>query len=199
MTKDELIDKYREINVNGDWWHESVYEWFDEQCKDRGIQISTTPSNHLNQGKTTSRRERDITWSGFWSQGDGAAFAGRVWDFKLALGCLYDDYPIFKKYVEDLKGHVRMSWGLGRGNNISSRDLEIEQIHYYLEDDHPLAEIWQEQLDKEAEMVDALIGDVVNDLCGLLYNALRDEYEALTSDEAVWDAIQANDLDKEVA
>lgn len=199
MTKDELIDKYREINVDGDWWHESVYEWFDEQCKDRGIQISTTPSNHLNQGKTTSRRERDITWSGFWSQGDGAAFAGRVRDFNLVLGSLYDDYPIFKKYVEDLRGYARMDWELGRYNNVRLRDMEIEQIHYYLEDDHPLAEIWQEQLDKETEMVGALIGDVVNDLCRLLYEALRDEYDALTSNEAVWDAIQANDLYEEAA
>lgn len=199
MTKDELIDKHREINVDCEWWQESVYEWFDEQCKAMGIQISTTPRNHNRRGIVESIRERDITWSGFWSQGDGAAFAGKVVDFKLALGCLYDDYPIFQKYVDDLKGYVRMSWGLGRGNNISSRDLEIEQIHYYLEDEHPLAEIWQEQLDKEAEMVDALIGDVVSDLCGLLYDALRDEYDALTSDEAVWDTIQANDLDKEVA
>ena len=199
MTKDELIEKHREINVDGEWWHESVYEWFDEQCKERGIQISTTPRNYNRRGIVQSVRERDITWSGFWSQGDGAAFAGRVVDFKLALGCLYDDYPIFQKYVEDLDGYVRMSWGLGRHNNVTMRDIEVEPIAYYLVDDHPFAEVWQEQFDKEIEMVDALIGDIVADLCGLLYDALRDEYDALTSDESVWDAIQANDLDKEAA
>jgi hypothetical protein len=92
-----------------------------------------------------------------------------------------------------------MSWGLGRHNNVTMRDIEVEPIAYYLVDDHPLAEVWQEQFDKEIEMVDALIGDIVADLCGLLYDALRDEYDALTSDESVWDAIQANDLDKEAA
>ena len=199
MTKDELIEKYREINVDGEWWHESVYEWFDEQCKAMGIQISTTPRNYSRRGIVESVRERDINWSGFWSQGDGAAFAGRVVDFKLALGSFYDDYPIFQKYVEDLDGYVRMSWGLGRHNNVTMRDIEVEPIAYYLVDDHPLAEVWQEQFDKEIEMVDALIGDIVADLCGLLYDALRDEYDALTSDESVWDAIQANDLDKEAA
>jgi hypothetical protein len=199
MTKDELIEKYKEINVDGEWWHESVYDWFDEQCKAMGIQISTTPRNYNRRGVVQSVRERDINWSGFWSQGDGAAFAGRVVDFKLALGSLYDDYPIFQKYAEDLDGYVRMSWGLGRHNNVTMRDIEVEPIAYYLVDDHPLAEVWQEQFDKEIEMVDALIGDIVADLCGLLYDALRDEYEALTSDESVWDAIQANDLDKEAA
>jgi hypothetical protein len=199
MTKDELIEKHREINVDGEWWHESVYEWFDEQCENMGIQISTRPRNHNRRGFVESAREREITWSGFWSQGDGAAFAGRVVDFKLALGSLYDDYPIFQKYAEDLDGYVRISWGLGRHNNVTMRDVEVEPIAYYLVDDHPLAEVWQEQFDKEIEMVDALIGDIVADLCGLLYDALRDEYDALTSDESVWDAIQANDLDKEAA
>jgi hypothetical protein len=199
MTKDELIEKHREFNVDGEWWHESVYEWFDEQCEERGIQISTTPRNHYRRGIVESVRERVITWSGFWSQGDGAAFAGRVVDFKLALGCLYDDYPIFRKYVEDLKGYIRMSWVLGKGNNVAWPSLAMEPIRLYLEDDHPLAVVWQEELDKEVDMVEALIVDVVDDLCDLLYKALRDEYDALTSDEAVWDAIQANDLDKEAA
>lgn len=199
MDKEQLIDKHREINVDGEWWHGSVYDWFDNVCMEHGIKISTTPRSYNRRGIVESVRERDITWSGFWSQGDGAAFAGKVVDFNLALGCQYDDYPIFQKYVEHLDGYFRMSWGLGRGNNVTMRDIEVEPIRYYLGDDHPFIEVWQEEFDKEVEMVDALIGDLVNDLCKLLYDALRDEYDALTSDEAVWDTIQANDLDKEAA
>ena len=62
MTKDELIEKYREINVDGEWWHESVYEWFDEQCKERGIEVSTTPRNYNRHSVVQSVHERDINW-----------------------------------------------------------------------------------------------------------------------------------------
>jgi hypothetical protein len=183
MTKDELINNFRDINVYHEYWYEGVYEWFIKHCEERGIEVV----------------EKDITWSGFWSQGDGAAFAGRVVDFKKLLGDRYVDYPIFSKYVEELNGYARMSWRTGNYNNVRLNDIDVEFIGHYLDNDHPFVEVWQEQLDKEVDMVYELVGDEVNDLCGLLYDTLRDEYEHLTSDEAVWDTIQANDLDKEVA
>ena len=112
---------------------------------------------------------------------------------------MYDDYPMFQKYVEDLNGFIIKSWRLGRYNNVNMNTIETEAIGYYLDNDHPFVEVWQEQFDKELELIESDIDYLVNDLCGLLYDALRDEYEHLTSDEAVWDTIQANDLDKEVA
>jgi len=200
MTRDELIEKYRDINVDGDWWHEDVYNWFEEQCKESGVIIHTTARKYQSRdGVELVKHERDISWSGFWSQGDGAAFGGEVVDFKLALECLYEDYPIFKKYLDELDGYCRMSWSVGRNNNVSVIDIQVEQIGAYLDDEHPFADVWQEKLDEELNMIESLIGDVADDLCSLLYKALQDEYDGLTSDEAVWDTIQANELNKEVA
>lgn len=195
MTKQELIDKYREINVDGDWWYESVYEWFVEECDKRGVRVYQRTSMNRHNKPVTSY---DITWSGFWSQGDGAAFAGEVIDLDKVLGVLLDDYPILQKYVDELGGWWLYSWGLGRGNNIVTGPFEMEGIENYLDDDHPFTEIWQEQLNKEVDMVEALLSGVAHDLCGLLYKALEDEYEAMTTDEAVWETIVANDLDKEL-
>ena len=53
----------------------------------------------------------------------------------------------------------------------------------------------------EIEVIEAELGDLAGDLCGTLYKTLQDEYYALTSDEAVWETIVANDLhlEEEVA
>jgi hypothetical protein len=193
----ELIEKYRDINVDSDWWYESVYEWFEEECHKRGVNILSTQRGHKSDGSV--RYEKDITWSGFWSQGDGAAFSGSVVDMDKALGDFYSDYPILHKYVEELEGYWTFSWRVGRGNNILINDFEIEPINLYLEDDHPFEDVWKEQLDAELESVEPVLIDLAEELCDLLYKALRDEYEAGTTDEAVWDTIVANELDKEVA
>lgn len=193
----ELINKHREINVDGDWWHEGMYEWFEEKCHERGVNILSTQRGNKPDGSV--RFEKDISWSGFWSQGDGAAFSGSVVDMDKALGEFYSDYPILHKYIEELEGYWKFSWRIGQGNNILINDFEIEPINLYLEDDHPFEDVWKEQLDKELESVEPVLIDLAEELCDLLYKSLHDEYEHLTSDEVVWETIVANELDKEVA
>jgi hypothetical protein len=191
----DLIDKHREINVNDDWWHEGIYEWFEEQCHERGVNILSTQRQSYVDGQ--KRMEKDITWSGFWSQGDGAAFSGSVVNLEKALGDFYSDYPILRKYVDELNGFFKFTWRVGRGNYIIINDLEVEPINLYLDEDHPFEDVWKEQLDEELERLEPVLTDLAEELCDLLYKALRDEYEAMTSDEAVWDTIVANELDKE--
>lgn len=189
-----LLDKYREINVNYDDWYEPVYSWFLEYCREVGVEVGHTRRNG---------NALDIVWSGFWSQGDGAAFSGSVDDLEKAIVDLPARFPITYKYVSELKGWYRFTWDIGRGNHIILHSLEIEDIGLYLPegDQHPFAEIWSEQMVAEVEIIEAELGDLAGDLCGTLYKALQDEYYALTSDEAVWDAIVANDLhlEEEVA
>jgi hypothetical protein len=200
MNKQDLIDKHREINVDSDWWYESVYEWFEEECKARGVSIATTrryiPQRYGGLQATRTEMKLDISWSGFWSQGDGAAFAGHIDDVEKALSPYYDDFPIFQKYKE-IGGHFGFSWRVGRGNNIQFDSVEYERMSYYL-DDHPLAEIWDGELAIEIEKAECVFRDLADDLCDLLYKALRDEYDALTTDEAVWEAILANNLNEEI-
>jgi hypothetical protein len=191
----ELIDKHREINVDSDWWYECVYEWFEEKCHEQGVNILTT-NRHMGNGK--SKVDRDISWSGFWSQGDGAAFSGSVVDLEKAVVDFANRYPITYKYVVELNGYFKYWWKVGRGNNITEGDLDTEDITYYVEDEHPFAEVWQEELNKELEQLEPELSELADDLCGLLYKSLRDEYEALTTDEAVWETIVANELDKEI-
>lgn len=162
-----LLDKYRDINVDFDDWYESVYVWFLEHCREVGVEV------HTRNGSSTAFA---ITWSGFWSQGDGAAFGGSVFDLEKAIVDLAIRFPITYKYVSELKGWYRFNWSVGRWNNIESHMLEIEDIALYLPegDEHPFAEIWSEQMQGELEIIEAELGDLAENLCDTLYKALRD-------------------------
>jgi len=199
MTKEQLIEKYRDINVDGDWWHESVYEWFEEQCEERGVSIVYRQEKSRSFGGN-ARSSPEISWSGFWSQGDGAAFAGYIDDVPKALGDRLKDYPIFNKYITELNGYFSFRWSIGNGNYIRFNGVEYEDIYLYLDEgeEHPLVDIWQSELAIEVEQVEIHLRDLADEMCYLLYKSLEDEYEALTSDEAVWDTIEANELDKEM-
>lgn len=192
----ELIDKYREINVDYDDWYEHVYEWFDEECQSRGIEVMCTLKNTPHGQR---KLDFEIQWSGFWSQGDGAAFSGRICgkDVNKALGDFMQDYPIFSKYINEIDGYFIFRWNVGRGNNIRIEGIDSEEIGAYLDFDHPFTEIWQSELNVELDSIECQLTDLVEDMCGLLYKTLRDEYDHLTSDEAVWETIVANELDKE--
>lgn len=187
MTKEQLIEKYRDINVDGDWWHEDVYSWFEERCDEQGVSIARLNKNNA----------RDISWSGFWSQGDGASFGGKIEDYAKALGGRLNDYPILNKYITELNGYISCNWNTNyRYNGIANFSINVEDIDAYLDSDHPFGELWREQMNTELDAVECHLLDLVEDLCSLLYKSLEDEYEALTSDEAVWETIVANDLDK---
>lgn len=195
LTKQDLIDKHREINVDYDDWCDYVYDLFEEACHEVGVDILTTRSGRVSNG--VHIYHRDIVWSGFWSQGDGAAFTGSVVDLEKAIANFATRYPMTYKYVVELKGYFKYWWKVGHRNNIDLQGLDVEDIDNYLEDDHPFAEIWQEQLWMELPDVEYELRTLADDLCIKLYDMLRDEYDALTTDEAVWETIVANDLHEE--
>lgn len=62
-TQEKVLEKFRYINVEHDWY-EPVYEGFEEIANEYGIEVD------------------DMNFSGFYSQGDGASFTGEISDFK---------------------------------------------------------------------------------------------------------------------
>jgi hypothetical protein len=193
MDKEALIEKHREINVDHDYWYDYLYDDFIEDCAAQGIEVGTNTYSYGGHVRTYP----DITWSGFWCQGDGLAFGGRVCDANKLLGSQMNNYPIFNKYINELGGYFRCSWRTGNNHWVHFNDYEIEDIGLYLEDDHPFAEIWQVELEQEVELIEEIIKDTVDSLCGDLYRKLERDYNELTSDEAVWETIVANDLVEE--
>lgn len=185
----ELIEKYRDFNVEHIEWWDDVYNDFTSDMHDKCIVV----------GK--------MRFSGFWSQGDGASFTGYIRDKKsfLKLHGLTGSYPMVAKLL-DMGGDFTL--GIERTGyhyvheNTVSVELSYADMFYNTapRDDGGLRdaaiEQWDMLLDAEYLALTSAVQDIVRDYCRDLYRRLKAEYNHLTSDEAVWDAIVTNELDQ---
>jgi len=191
---EKLIEKYRYINVeHWDWW-EFVYDDFIKDCETEGIYVDYMG---VTQGKSTHPK---IEFQLSYSQGDGAAFAGALFPSANTLKFLDkhapNQYPMIRKMIEE-RGSVVAEWNTTHRGNLGNIVLNVDTFESVLGADHPLAEVWDAELDKEVEGFEELVKEIVEDRCYKLYQNLRDEYEHLVSDEVVWESILANELDVE--
>lgn len=175
-----ILDKHRDCNVE-------CYEWWDYEVEDfanrlNGVGICVSP--------------RQVYFSGFWSQGDGACFEGYVTDWPLFLekhGLL----PKFQPFLDLIPkaDTCRFRSTTRRGNNM------ITNIEWSCTN-------WAEEGSVRHTMVQALIdlceslliefedacGTVFQDHASQLYRDLEAEYDHLTSDEEVLDHLIANEV-----
>jgi hypothetical protein len=186
----KLIEKHRGINVFGDWW-DWTYDDFKTQMANKHIKVD------------------DIRFSGFSSQGDGASFTGYIKDNIAFLKAhdLAETYPWITKllgmggdFTLEIK---RVSHHYAHENTIGVdlifTTMFCHMLEYHQRDDlrSVIAERWDQHLDEEYASICGVVAEIVRDYCRDLYNTLRKEYDYLTSDEAVWEAIETNDLDEE--
>lgn len=184
-TKEDLIETYRDINVDHPGWWEFAYEDFTADMEKRGIEVS------------------DMSFEGFYSQGDYATFEGSVPDkaFFMREEKLDSKYPNIYKAAElgalysirfsALSGH---RW---RGHQSSS--IDIEDVHYYnIVDDEDMnlyyQDLYEEGVNEEYRAFEAEVKSIAKDYAEKLFDTLRGNYAWLTSDEQVWDTIVANEM-----
>lgn len=193
-VRDEILDKHRNWNVDHIEWWDTVYEDFKHDMDAIGIEV-----------------ER-MYFSGFWSQGDGACFEGRVFsweDFLKSMG--YQD-PALTALAEN-------SWVFGvahKGHYYHenctsfSYDMASPSDYYYSE----LDEFVEHHSPYKTEIQNAAFLTILQgyDYDSLytefeeafkrhmraLYNRLEAEYDHLTSDESVLAALDANDMLTEI-
>jgi hypothetical protein len=197
MTKysDRFIDEHRHINVEYDWW-DSVYDDFSQICEILGIKLDA----------------KEPSFSGFWSQGDGASWTGRYraqgLNYKgLAPLYTYDLAPAkIREYCSDEELHriadelcllariyrpVYAVVGRPHGSNyVHSSTMFVTEWEFYdeYEDANTPMEI--------TEHVESTLQELFRDLAEWLYNTLKQEYEHLTSDEAVIESLEANEIEE---
>jgi hypothetical protein len=177
---DELLDEHREINVY-DQWHEFVYSDFIDDMKKQGVRVD------------------NIMFSGFWSQGDGACFEGEVEDISKLVDL--DEYPMIKMMQGMDKGSIGIFIA---SNNIvhyyheHSVDIDIKHDEFYDMMDAPsevhkhVIKSYDEKLTEEMEGFSKDAVDTLRGCMQQLYRKLEKEYEHLTSDDLVEEAIKAN-------
>lgn len=182
-----LLEKYRYINVEHTNWWDCVESDFVEDMKQVGIQVDK------------------IYFSGFWSQGDGACFVGSLDNALTYLNHHHvDQFPMLRKLIE-MGGSV---WATSehRGRYYHSSSVSINaECEAFWQCANPKSELqeaviqrWDGMVDKEIVDFEAALAEQWRTYMNDLYTKLEEEHDYLTSDDAVWDTLVANELIEEV-
>ena len=192
-TIDELSDAakeaarawYRETCLDHEWY-EFVYEDFQTICGILGVTLATTPVRLYGGG---TRDKQQVWFTGFHSQGDGASFSGSYSHAKGAARGIRTHAPkdnelhriadalqaVQRHNFHQLHANIRQQ---GRYCHEYTMTIEVER-------DSPT---WQPSTDDAEDTVT----EAMRDLARWLYRQLRQEYEHLTSDDAVDETLAAN-------
>ena len=184
---ESLLERHRYINVEHNDWYQSVYESFKEDMREVGIDV------------------RRMYFSGFWSQGDGACFKGRFDNLKTYLDHHHkDQYPMIRKLLEH-GGYVHIDCThSGHYYHEQSTHFSVEHETFYRTVECPtefhekIVDAWDKQLEDEVEAFENDVTEQWRTYMQDLYSKLEDAHDYLVSDEAVWEAIEANELDYEM-
>ena len=194
MTRTELLEKHRDINVHDDWW-QPTYDAFADEMRLKGIRVDR------------------MFFSGFSSQGDGACFVGHV-----------DDWTVFLPTVGvtclAVIALANEHWSLsvahrGRYTHEHSTHFDIympspeddggyggysfSDAHCPWDADDIRTKAWLALLQQvDYSKLEEDVQEAFRDHMGDLYKRLEEEYDYLTSYEVVWESIKANGLHEEL-
>lgn len=184
--RENLLEEHRYINVEHDHWWDGVYETFKEDMKALGIHVAR------------------MYFSGFCSQGDGACFEGTLDNTWTYLDHHHkDQYPMIRKLLEH-DGEVYVNckhsgnyyhqyctefWV--SANTLTGMVPQPTEFHEIIVGQ------WQDQLEDELNEFEKDVTEQWRTYMQDLYFKLEKEYDYLVSDEAVWETIEANELDED--
>ena len=195
MTKkysQAFIDRHRDSIVDYDWW-DSIYDHFNVICDILGIQLD----------------KKEPSFSGFWSQGDGASWTGSynaigknevptydIAPIKIrehapkdeALHLIADELCLLARIYHPTYAEIYRL-----GNYCHSNTMYVSEWDYHDE------EIGFDDVDESiAEFIEETFLTQFCSLADWLYKTLEAEYEYLTSDEVVIESLEANEIEEEV-
>lgn len=179
--RERLLEEHRFINVEYDDWWDCIESDFREDMRKIGINVNR------------------IYFSGFWSQGDGACFEGTFDNVRTYLDHHHkDQYPMIRKLL-DHGGYVYAECkhsGRYYHENCTEIIVVASERFYHLiecptEFHEQISDQWDKLLDDELAAFEQAVIDQWRGYMQDLYRKLESEYDYLTSDEAVWEAIEA--------
>ena len=176
-AKDRARAWYREGGFDHDWY-DAVYEDFQRIVEILGIRLNTR-TTRLVGGRTFDAR--CIWFSGFWSQGDGAAWEG-VYSYRKSAAAGLRAYAPKDKTLHRIAETLQAAQ---RQNFYQLRAAVTHRGNYY----HAFAMAVSVSRDSAAAVdvigdAESIVTDALRDLANWLYRQLEQEYEYLTWDEA---------------
>ncbi len=169
-AKAAAINEHRDWNVQDSFWSECVIDDAKAIGALMGIEI------------------KEIYWSGFWSQGDGACFTGRFSFVKGIEKAVKEYAPQDKelyRIAKEIQELFRASFYTAYG--------KIEHRGHYNHSGCLSAEIscnW----DEKGRVDESEWTSVFRDFADWIYRQLEKEYNYLTSDEAVAERLEMSDV-----
>jgi hypothetical protein len=184
LAKEKAIETDRYINVNYPWW-DFIYDDFISICQTIGITV----------------KKGSITFDGFYSQGDGSAFKAEI-DLPQMMEAVANQN--WKSYAPKLELDLALPEIDRRVSSlIKSGKLDIDpQIipptsSYYvraeLNENLPYSFHGYVQIEKQLDLLEKGVQQIADKLNRHLYKSLQNEYEYQTDEQAVTEAIEAND------
>jgi hypothetical protein len=205
--KEEAIFRNRDINTQHDW-HENVIEGFHQDLSEMGVE------------------DVDVQYSGFYSQGDGASFTGKVEDMKLflvkTLGMTQysndelDELPVAVKekangFIDSLTIAFNRNSSRYYHEKTCQADTWCEILdNAFYDEEYPDGKIRFTDrvltgepivfmdLEHEVAKIDDAAEEWRSGKCKELYRDLETEYDYLQSDESVAETLESNGTEFEV-
>lgn len=178
--RSQLLEKYRDINAYDEWWECVQADLIDEMSK-VGFDISNT------------------YFSGFWSQGDGASFTGRVTDWPKFMEWL--GYPtVVSDMIARSGGWLQVAT---RGHYCHSGTMELSWsgLDNPYDEDELMERLTWDAATEQGLFIDNHEREILAKLrerADQYYRDLEQEYECLTSDAQVIEYILDHvDLEEE--
>ena len=204
-----LIDKFRDINVDHCAWYDCTEELLSDTFKLLGLSPSSgiyfdIYHRHIGM-ELSSFRMTDIlnAFDGyenltegdhmFWlkeSECDLAVAVRSIFDVVNTRCAMARLSQKVTDYIEDYDVNVLLS-----RQTSDYRQLDSDGFYNRCDDgDEEMHEALEASLDEAVKELSPLFGDIYR----YALNSLAEEYDWATSDEAVWETLEANEMDKDL-
>lgn len=179
------FEKYRDYNVQDCIWYDSVLEDFKNICATIGIAIP----------------KKDISFRGFWSQGDGSAFNSSIKAEDFIKGIIVQSWREYAPKLEfEFEPFPCRNWLLAliaNGNIDCDMETKIPNRGYWINYNadyifEPFRSKQYAHIDAELEKLDKWVKRCLERLNAHLYKSLQVEYEYHTSDAALKETFEIN-------
>ena len=177
-AKDRARAWYREGGFDDDWY-DAVYEDFQRIAEILGIRLKTRVS-HLVGGRT--REDPCIWFSGFWSKGDGACWEG-TYSYRNSAAAELRAYAPKDKALHRIAETLQTA----QRQNFYRLRAEVSRRGTYYHAFTMAVSVTRDSSAAAEVIGDAasVVTEALRDLANWLYRQLEQEYDHLTSVEAV--------------
>lgn len=197
--QERALDNLRDINVYYEWWKYTI-DYYKEELEKAGF------------------KNAEISFSGFWSQGDGASFVADC-DAQRILNSMFFENEgqiawlikkgLTEKAMEELKRwnlwfamaenngsiHFSIKRNYSRYSHENTISPGVEIDYDYHDNGVWNNGVWESVFMNKVnqEKLETMFEEYVRDWCRKIYKGLEEEYEYLTSDNCVRETILANE------